>query len=311
VGKGFQTQTYGWGPGREVESPHHQSIELLTPRLTGGDAPRRDQHTSYSMRPPPPPPPTYGGKGKGEKAMGGMGGGGGQGKGGGNASLDAQDSRRTPPQQPPQQQQQKRPTETPTEGGAGLLTLAKPPEVQAEGGGSAPQALAPPSSPPGEAQELDKEISEAADGDALAGLEEGTEVEQLELQLNEPQSTPEREGTADVGQPELQLNEPHSTREGGGTATESAATAGPASDVGASHAHTGSPKRKDKEEGEWEEGTHEKRRSPPVTPAQMNDSVAAEKIDQYGSMIMTDADAEILEGVPEAEVDTDTDINMI
>ena len=58
--------------------------------------------------------------------------------------------------------------------------------------------------------------------------------------------------------------------------------------------------RKDREEGEWEEGANEKRRSPPVTPAQMDDSVAGEKIAQYGSM----TDAEVLEGVP------DTDINM-
>ena len=152
--------------------------------------------------------------------------------------------------------------------------------------------------------ELDKEISEAADGDALAGLEEETEVGQLELQLNEPHSTREEGGTGDaeVGQLELQLNEPHSTREEGGTGDASAATTGPASDAGASPADTASPKRKDREEGEWEEGANEKRRSPPDSPAQMDDSVAGEteKIDQYGSMTY----AEVLEGVP------DTDINM-
>ena len=89
---------------------------------------------------------------------------------------------------PFQQQQQKSPTETLTEGGAGLLTLAKPPETQAEGGGSGPQAEAPPSSQPGEVHELDKEISEAADGDALAGLEDETEVGLLELQLKKIKS---------------------------------------------------------------------------------------------------------------------------
>ena len=79
----------------------------------------------------------------------------------------------------------------------GVQALASLPETQTEGGGSGRQAIAPqPSSLPEEEHELDHEISEAADGDALAGLEAGSEVGQLEFQLhtnpatNEPYITP-------------------------------------------------------------------------------------------------------------------------
>ena len=79
-----------------------------------------------------------------------------------------------------------------TQRGGGLQALASPPETQTEGGGSGRQALAPQPSPlPEEEHELDHEISEAADGDALAGLEAGSEVGQLELQLHTKPATNE------------------------------------------------------------------------------------------------------------------------
>ena len=98
--------------------------------------------------------------------------------------------------------------------------------------------------------------------------------------------------------------------EEGGTGDASAATVGPAGDASASPADTASPKRKEREEWEWEGGADEKRRSPPVTPAQMDNSLAGEGVDsQYGSM----TDADVLEGVPDINMVREEvpDINMV
>ena len=84
------------------------------------------------------------------------------------------------------------------------------------------------------------------------------------------------------------------------------ATVGPASDASASPADTASPKRKERDEWEWEGGADEKRR----VPAQMDNSLAGEGVDsQYGSM----TDADVLEGVPDINMVREEvpDINMV
>ena len=64
---------------------------------------------------------------------------------------------------------------------------------------------------------------------------------------------------------------------GGGWRRERLDRAGPAT-----------PKRKEREEGEWEGGADEKRRAFPMTPAQMETSLAGDGASQYGSFMGDD-----------------------
>jgi hypothetical protein len=147
------------------------------------------------------------------------------------------------------------------------------------------QALALQPSSLREEHELDHEISDAADGDALADLEAGTEVGKLEPPAHTKLATDE---------PHLTLSEKPSPAEGSDTETE--------------HKQMRSPKRKLMEEGEWEEGGADdasdtiagtgppKRRFP---PGQIQNISADEGALQYGTFFgHREADDYLMEGVP-------------